>query len=132
MATQAATMTTKKMIRLPKPMDSSTGWPAHNNAAMPATVTIARPKLRGVVVSSSRNSAGYRYYAHYMVGDANGYNVDYGAPGIKAPPFSTTWGRTPKNRGSHSTRSASLPTSTEPTSPSRPWATAGQIVYLAT
>ena len=41
-------------------------------------------------VASSRNSAGYRYYAHYILGDANGYNVDYGAPGIKAPPFSTT------------------------------------------
>ena len=32
------------------------------------------------------------------------------------PPFTTTCGRTPKNAGSHSTRSASLPTSTEPTS----------------
>ena len=48
------------------------------------------------------------------------------------PPLSTTCGRTPKNAGSHSTRSASLPTSTEPTSPSRPWVIAGQIVYLAT
>lgn len=41
-------------------------------------------------VSSNRNSAGYRYFAHYMVGDANGYNVDYGAKGIQAPPFTTT------------------------------------------
>jgi hypothetical protein len=48
------------------------------------------------------------------------------------PPFTTTCGRTPKKRGSHSTRSASFPTSTEPTSPSIPCATAGQIVYLAT
>jgi outer membrane receptor protein involved in Fe transport len=41
-------------------------------------------------VSSNRNSAGYRPYVHYLVGDAKGYNVDYGAPGIVAPPFSTT------------------------------------------
>ena len=41
-------------------------------------------------VASSRNSAGYRYYAHYILGDATGNNVDYGAPGIKAPPYSTT------------------------------------------
>ncbi len=48
------------------------------------------------------------------------------------PPLSTAWLRTPKNAGSQRTRSASLPTSTEPTSPSMPCATAGQIVYLAT
>jgi hypothetical protein len=41
-------------------------------------------------IASSRNSAGYRPYMHYIVGDANGYNVDYGPPGIAAPPFSTT------------------------------------------
>jgi hypothetical protein len=41
-------------------------------------------------VSSSRNSAGYRYYAHYLLGDATGNNVDYGAPGLKSPPYSTT------------------------------------------
>jgi hypothetical protein len=40
-------------------------------------------------VSSSRNSAGYRPYMHYLVGDANGYNVDYGPRAIAAPPFST-------------------------------------------
>ena len=41
-------------------------------------------------VSASRNSAGYRPYMHYIVGDNIGYNVDYGPPGITAPPFSTT------------------------------------------
>ena len=41
-------------------------------------------------VASNRNSAGYRPFVHYMVGDANGFNVDYGPPGIKAPPYSTT------------------------------------------
>lgn len=41
-------------------------------------------------VSSNRNSNGYRPYVHYIVGDANGFNVDYGAPGISAPPYSTT------------------------------------------
>ena len=48
------------------------------------------------------------------------------------PPLITACGRTPKKAGSHSTKSASLPTSTEPISPSSPWAMAGQIVYLAT
>ncbi len=47
------------------------------------------------------------------------------------PPLTTTDGRTPKNAGSHKHRSASLPTSTEPTSPSSPWDTAGQMVTLA-
>ena len=48
------------------------------------------------------------------------------------PPLMTAWGRTPKKAGSHKTRSASLPTSTEPTSRASPWVIAGQIVYLAT
>ena len=48
------------------------------------------------------------------------------------PPLSTACGRTPKNAGCHSTRSASLPGSTEPTWASSPCAIAGQIVYLAT
>lgn len=48
------------------------------------------------------------------------------------PPLTTACGRTPKNAGSHNTRSASLPTSTEPISPSSPCATAGQMVYFAT
>ncbi len=41
-------------------------------------------------VSASRNANGYRPFVHYILGDANGHNVDYGAPGIKAPPYSTT------------------------------------------
>ena len=57
MPTQAATMITKNTIRLPKPIASSTGWPIHSSAAMPPTVSSARPKLRNVVVSSSRSSA---------------------------------------------------------------------------
>ena len=57
MPTQTATMTTKNTIRLAKPMASSTGWPSHSSAAMPPTVTSARPKLRSVVVSSRRSSA---------------------------------------------------------------------------
>src|SRR5690349_413924 len=48
------------------------------------------------------------------------------------PPLITRAGRTPKNAGSQSTRSASLPGSTEPICWAMPWATAGQIVYLAT
>ena len=41
-------------------------------------------------------------------------------------------GLTPKNAGDHSTRSASLPFSTEPMSFDTPWAIAGLMVYLAT
>ena len=48
------------------------------------------------------------------------------------PPFTTSSGRIPKKAGRHSTRSASFPTSTEPTSCDSPWAMAGLMVYLAT
>jgi hypothetical protein len=41
-------------------------------------------------VSASRNANGYRPYVHYLVGDNQGYNVDYGPKGIAAPPYSTT------------------------------------------
>src|ERR1019366_5195344 len=41
-------------------------------------------------VASSRNANGYRPFVHYILGDNQGYNVDFGAPGITAPPFSTT------------------------------------------
>src|ERR1700709_172477 len=44
------------------------------------------------------------------------------------PPLSVSAGRTPKNAGSQSTRSASLPTATEPMSASRPWATVVEAV----
>ena len=40
-------------------------------------------------------------------------------------------GLTPKKAGFHSTRSASLPTSTEPTHGEMPWVIAGLMVYLA-
>ena len=42
------------------------------------------------------------------------------APHAITPPLTTTCGRTPKNRGSYSTRSASLPGSIEPISPLEP------------
>ena len=47
------------------------------------------------------------------------------------PPLITNSGFTPKKPGFHSTRSASLPTSTEPIWESSPWAMAGLIVVLA-
>jgi len=49
-----------------------------------------------------------------------------------APPFTTSSGLTPKKAGFHTTRSASLPASMEPTWSARPWAMAGLIVYFAT
>ena len=47
------------------------------------------------------------------------------------PPLIINEGLIPKKAGFHSTRSAILPTSTEPTSRAIPWAIAGLIVYLA-
>jgi hypothetical protein len=46
------------------------------------------------------------------------------------PPLIISAGLTAK-AGAHSTRSASLPTSTEPTSWPMPWVSAGLMVYLA-
>src|SRR5262249_45735171 len=48
------------------------------------------------------------------------------------PPLRMRLGLTPKNAGRHSTRSASLPTSTEPTTWAMPCVRAGLMVYLAT
>ena len=48
------------------------------------------------------------------------------------PPLNTAVGRTPNSAGCHNTKSAILPGAIDPTSCSRPCATAGQIVYLAT
>ena len=47
------------------------------------------------------------------------------------PPLMTISGRDPKQAGFQSTRSASLPASTEPTWRLTPWAIAGLMVYLA-
>src|ERR1700686_990939 len=47
------------------------------------------------------------------------------------PPLMMQSGLTRKNAGDHSTRSASLPFSTEPISFETPWAIAGLMVYLA-
>ena len=47
------------------------------------------------------------------------------------PPISTMAGFTPKNAGSHNTRSARLPAATDPMCLDMPWAMAGLIVYLA-
>ena len=47
------------------------------------------------------------------------------------PPLITSSGREPKKAGRQSTRSASLPTSTEPISSAMPCAIAGLIVYFA-
>ena len=47
------------------------------------------------------------------------------------PPLMISDGLTPKNAGFHSTRSASLPASTEPTTCEMPCVIAGLIVYFA-
>ena len=56
--------------------------------------------------------------------------VAMGAAAIM-PPFRMVAGLTPKKAGLQSTRSASLPTSTEPTSWPMPWVMAELMVYLA-
>ena len=47
------------------------------------------------------------------------------------PPLRITSGFTPKNAGFQTHRSASLPTSMDPTSCAMPWEMAGLIVYFA-
>jgi hypothetical protein len=49
-----------------------------------------------------------------------------------APPFNISAGLTAKNAGFHSTMSASLPASSDPTSCAMPWLMAGLMVYFAT
>ncbi len=79
--------------------------------------------------ASSATSAG-------RISTGCGVGIDaFGSPRAAhtmAPDLRTTDGRTPKNLGSHSTRSASLPGSIDPTRWSMPCATAGLIVYFAT
>ena len=73
-----------------------------------------------------------RPHQHRLRGRDRRVRVAQRAPTTMPPPLITTLGRTPKNRGSQSTRSASLPDSTEPISWSMPCAIAGLIVYFAT
>ena len=61
-----------------------------NNLGFTDTIGSDESWMSATGVPSSRNSAGYRPYMHYMVGDANGFNVDYGPKGISAPPYDTT------------------------------------------
>ena len=49
-----------------------------------------------------------------------------------APPLRISAGLVPKKAGFHSTMSASLPASSEPTSWAMPWLMAGLMVYFAT
>ena len=49
---------------------------------------------------------------------------------ITMPPLRIRLGLTPKKAGFHTTRSASLPTSTEPTRWLMPWLMAGLMVYF--
>ena len=54
------------------------------------------------------------------------------AASTKKPPLTTRSGLTPKKAGFQITRSASFPTSTDPTSEEMPCVMAGLMVYLAT
>src|SRR3974390_535473 len=63
-------------------------------------------------------------------GGSGALGAPMGAATIE-PPLMTQSGLTPKKAGDHSTRSASLPFSTEPISFETPCAIAGLMVYLA-
>src|SRR2546429_7846995 len=107
--------------RRARPRRRGTSWAS---AAFDTNVTAAVARARPKAPNIGRESTGW------------GVGIDaFGSP-IAAhaitPPFTTSPGLTPKNAGRQSTRSASLPSSTEPTSAARPWAIAGLIVYLAT
>src|SRR5216684_2010777 len=99
---------------------SRAGTPAANAAA---ERNVTEVEWRAAMPNIGRYSTGW------------GVGIDaFGSP-IAAqaiiPPFNTSSGLTPKNAGRHNTRSASLPTSIEPTTSEMPWAMAGLIVYLA-
>jgi hypothetical protein len=73
---------------------------------------------------------------HGAVVDGLGVGMEaFGSPIAAAaivPAFRTRSGLTPKKAGFHRNRSASLPTSTEPTCSATPCAMAGLMVYFAT
>ena len=52
------------------------------------TIGSDQPWMSATSVPSARTSNPYKVYMHYLVGDANGFNVDYGPKGIVAPPAS--------------------------------------------
>ncbi len=54
------------------------------------TIASDEPWISATGVASSRNSAGYRPFEHFLLGDTNGYNVDYGSPGLPKPPYTAT------------------------------------------
>ena len=70
----------------------------------------------------------YAYLAYKLAQKTGRSDVCALPSGVSVPHMS---GLTPKNAGDHSTRSASLPFSTEPISFETPWAIAGLMVYLA-
>ena len=119
---------------LPRPRTSTTGTSARRTAIRAASpLSTAAGATKASEVAAATTGA-----APHIGRGSTGCGVGmeaFGSP-IAAqatmPPLRTACGRTPKNAGSQSTRSASLPGCTEPTSPSIPCATAGQIVYLAT
>ncbi|CAM5468755.1 hypothetical protein SFUMM280S_02908 [Streptomyces fumanus] len=106
---------------------------------LPSASFSARPSSRaGAVTKLTELAAGARPIAPYIGRGRIGCGVGMEALASPicayaiCPPLMTSSGLTPKNAGSHSTRSASLPVSTEPISRAMPWARAGLIVYLAT
>ena len=51
------------------------------------TIGNDQPWMSATGVPANRTGNSYKVYMHYLVGDANGFNVDYGPPGIVAPPL---------------------------------------------
>ena len=105
--------------RFCKPSDLCTSW---STAAFERNVRLvengARPKLPNMGLVKTGCGVGIDALGSPMAAD------------MGKPPFRTISGFTPKKAGFHSTRSANLPTSTEPTSCAMPCAIAGLIVYF--
>src|SRR5215468_8066502 len=98
---------------------------------MPASWALLETKLSDVDAVAPPNDANIgRYNTGCGVGiDALASPITLHAMN---PPFTIISGLTPNIEGFHSTRSASLPGSIEPTSPAIPCVIAGLMVYLAT
>jgi len=111
-------------------------------------VTLAISQFRSIVVRAGTDAAvvkalsaaidkvaksdDFRKYLAEELAFADSYIPADKSAAFIAGELATIEANTPKNAGWYSTRSASFPTSTEPTSPSNPCAVAGQIVYFAT
>ncbi len=81
-------------------------------------------------MAGAAQRAKHRAVVHRLRGRNRGIDIAHRRDGDHAA-LITVAGFTPKKAGDQTTRSASLPTSMDPTSCAMPWVSAGLMVYLA-